>query len=707
MSAIAARPAGTGASGPGAAPLLRKLMGHTDLLAALGVVLIVTMLVIPLPAALLDLFITLNISIGLAIVVATLYLNRALDFASFPSLLLLTTMFRLAINVSVTRLILTKGDAGDVVAAFGHFVVGGNVVVGLVIFLILIVIQFVVVTNGAGRVAEVGARFTLDAMPGKQMAIDADLNAGLITDEEARNRRAEISREADFYGAMDGASKFVKGDAMAAVLIVMINLIGGIVVGVMQMGLPFSEAIQHFSLLTVGDGLAAQIPALLISVATGIIVTRAASDTDLGSDIASQIIGQRKAPMVAGAVICAFALVPGLPKLPFLFIGGGFLALGWAMRDGGPLAVEDAAIAAAALADAEGTAVPTPRDAALEALPLDPLELAIGFGLVPLVDAGAGGTLLSRVSVIRRQIASDLGMVIPPVRIHDELGLDSHEYVLKVRGMEVARGRLMAGHQLAMDPGDAVGQLPGGVPTTEPAFGLPATWVNDGQRAEAEALGFTVVDGESVIVTHLTETIRAHAADLLSRQDVRQLLEQLKESNAAVVEEVVPDVLTLGEIQRVLQALLSEGVSIRDLGAIVEAVGDKARVTRDPSLLAEYARQALGRTITAPHVDSEQRLRAIALDPAVEQEVASAIAQTSDGEYLAMDPTRAQALVTALRTQVEHGVARGTRPVLLCSARVRRHLRRLVEQAIPQLAVCSYNEIAPGISVETIGVVDG
>jgi len=702
MSAIAARPAGASAA------TLKKLMGHTDLLAAVGVVLIVTMLVIPLPAALLDLFITLNISIGLAIVVATLYLNRALDFASFPSLLLLTTMFRLAINVSVTRLILTKGDAGDVVAAFGHFVVGGNVVVGLVIFLILIVIQFVVVTNGAGRVAEVGARFTLDAMPGKQMAIDADLNAGLITDEEARNRRAEISREADFYGAMDGASKFVKGDAMAAVLIVLINLIGGIVVGVMQQGMPFGEAIQHFSLLTVGDGLAAQIPALLISVATGIIVTRAASDTDLGSDIASQIIGQRKAPMVAGGVICCFALVPGLPKLPFLFIGGGFLALGWAMRDGGPLAPEDpAATAAAALADAEGTAVPTPRDAALEALPLDPLELAIGFGLVPLVDAGAGGTLLSRVSVIRRQVAADLGMVIPPVRIHDELGLDSHEYVVKVRGMEVARGRLMAGHQLAMDPGDALGQLAGGVPTTEPAFGLPATWVADTQRAEAEALGFTVVDGESVIVTHLTETIRSHAADLLSRQDVRQLLEQLKESNAAVVEEVVPDVLTLGELQRVLQALLAEGVSIRDLGAIVEAVGDKARVTRDPSLLAEYARQALGRTITAPHVDAEQRLRAIALDPAVEQEIAAAIAQTTDGEYLAMEPNRAQALVSALRTQMEHGVARGTRPVLLCSARVRRHLRRLVEQAIPQLAVCSYNEIAAGISVETIGVVDG
>jgi flagellar biosynthesis protein FlhA len=684
-------------------PVLRRLMGHSDLLAAIGVVMIVTMLVIPLPSMLLDLFITLNISIGLAIVVATLYLRRALDFAAFPSLLLLTTMFRLAINVSVTRLILTRGDAGNVVKAFGQFVVGGNVVVGLVIFLILIVIQFVVVTNGAGRVAEVGARFTLDAMPGKQMAIDADLNAGLITDEEARRRRAEIAQEADFYGAMDGASKFVKGDAMAAVLIVLINLVGGIVVGVMQQHMPFSQAIQHFSLLTVGDGLAAQIPALLISVATGIIVTRAASEKDLGSDIANQITRQRKAPLVAGGVICAFALVPGLPKLPFLVIGGIFAVIGWSLREGGALAADEQK---PKLADAEGSAVAAPRDAALEALALDPLELAIGFGLVRLVDQGAGGTLLSRVSVVRRQIAAELGMVIPPVRIHDELGLDSHEYVLKVRGSEVTRGRVMAGHQLAMDPGDAVGQLTGGVPTTEPAFGLPATWVSEGQRAEAEALGYTVVDGESVIVTHLTETIRARAAELLSRQDVKQLLDQLKETNAAVVEEVVPDVLTLGEIQRVLQALLSEGVSIRDLGAIVEAVGDKARVTRDPALLAEYARRALGRTITAPHVDSEQRLRAIALDPAIEQEVAGAITQTSDGEYLAMEPSRAQALVAALRTQVEHAVARGSRPVLLCSARVRRHLRRLVEQTIPQLAVCSYNELAPGISVETIGVID-
>jgi flagellar biosynthesis protein FlhA len=680
---------------------LKQAKKYADLVAAGVVVLVVVMMVVPLPPMLLDLAITLNISAALAIVVATLYVPRALDFSAFPSLLLLTTLFRLAINVSVTRLILLHGDAGGVVKAFGTFVVGGNVVVGLVVFLILVVIQFVVVTNGAGRVAEVGARFTLDAMPGKQMAIDADLNAGQITEEEARRRRDDIAREADFYGAMDGASKFVKGDAMAAVLITAINLIGGIAVGVMQQGRSFSDAIQHFSLLSIGDGLAAQIPALLISVAAGIIVTRSASQADLGSDVARQIGTQRKAPIVAGVVICLFALVPGLPKVPFLVIGGLFIVAGRAIGD---LLDEREKEAAAEAAEAARPVPTTPRDQALEALSIDPVELSIGFGLVPLVDGGAGGSLLARVGAVRRQVAAELGAVIPPVRIHDDVGLGSHDYLMKVRGNEVARGSVMAGHQLALDPGDAVGQL-AGIPTTEPAFGLPAVWIPDPARAEAEALGYTVVDAESVIVTHLTETIRGHVAELLTRQDVRALLDRLKESNAAVVEEVVPELLSVGEIQRVLQALLREGVSIRDLGAIVEAVGDRARITRDPVLLAEYARQALGRAIVMPHVDGEQRLRAISLDPAIEQEISESIAQTADGEYLAMEPTRAHALVRSLAAQAEHAVARGGRPVVICSSRVRRHLRRLVEQTLPQLSVCAYNEIAPGISVETIGVV--
>jgi flagellar biosynthesis protein FlhA len=686
---------------------LKKASRYSDLLAAGAVVLVVAMMVIPLPPFILDLLITLNISAALMIVVATLYVPRALDFSSFPSLLLLTTLLRLAINISVTRLILLEGDAGHVVTAFGEFVVGGNVVVGLVIFLILIVIQFVVITNGAGRVAEVGARFTLDAMPGKQMAIDADLNTGQITDEEARRRRAEISQEADFYGAMDGASKFVKGDAMAGILITGINLIGGIVIGVMQMGMPFGEAAQHFSLLTIGDGLCAQIPALLISVATGILVTRSASDGDLGSDVAGQILEQRKAPLVAGVVIMAFGLVPALPTLPFLLIGGMFFAVGWTLRKA-PNKAARAAEAAAGRAGMEslpaGEEV-APRDAALDALTLDPLELAIGFGLVPMVDQQAGGTLLQRVGTIRRQIAAELGMVIPSVRIRDDVGLDSHEYVMRVRGTEVARGGIMPGHHLAMDPGDAMGQLPG-IPTTEPAFGLPAVWIPESGRAEAEALGWTVVDPESVVVTHLTESIRANAADLLTRQETRQLLDQLKEVNAAVVDEVVPDVLSVGEIQRVLQALLREGVSVRDLGAVVEAIGDKARLTRDVAMLAEYARQALGRTIVAPYLDSENTLRAIALDPSLEQEIAEALVQTADGEFLAMDPGSAHSLVDSSAEVVEQALAHGGRPVLLCSARVRRHLRRLCEQRLPQLAVCSYNEIAPGVSVETIGVLD-
>jgi flagellar biosynthesis protein FlhA len=678
---------------------IKRVLRHTDLLAAVAVVMVVTMLVVPLPAMLLDLLITINISAALTIVAATMYLGKALDFASFPSLLLLTTMFRLAINVSVTRLILTTGDAGSVVKSFGAFVVGGNVIVGLVIFLILIVIQFVVVTNGAGRVAEVGARFTLDAMPGKQMAIDADLNAGLITDEVARERRAEIAREADFYGAMDGASKFVKGDAMAAVIITLINLIGGIVVGMLEHGLSFGDATHQFSLLTVGDGLAAQIPALLISVATGIIVTRAASDRDLGSDIAGQILSQRKAPMVAAATIGGFALVPGLPKLPFLFIGAIFGAIAWGVRNGVPGAEKKGAEAS------KPAALPAAGGEPLSEVGIDALELAIGFGLVPLVDGGGtGSALLRRVSMVRRQIAGELGVVIPRVRIHDELGMESHEYVIKIRGSEVTRGRIMPGHLLAMNPGDALGAL-NGIPTREPAFGLEALWVHESSRSEAESLGYTVVDAESVIVTHLTETIRSHAAELLTRQDVRTLLDRLKETNAAVVEEVVPDALSLGEIQRVLQSLLSEGVAIRDLGTIVEAIGDKARTTRDTSLLSEYARQALGRAITAPHLDEQLRLQAITLDPAIEQEVSTSITQTTDGEYLAMEPPRAQAIVTALRTQVEHATARGARPVLLCSARIRRHLRRLIAQAQPHLAVCSYNEIAPGIDVETIGVI--
>ena len=681
--------------------LVDRLVKHSDLAAAVAVVTVVLMLIVPLPAFLIDLFVSVNLAGALAILIATMYVPRALDMAAFPSLLLLTTLFRLAINISVTRLILLHGNAGGVIHSFGKFVVGGNLIVGLVIFMILVVIQFVVITNGAGRVAEVAARFTLDAMPGKQMAIDADLNAGLITEDEARARRKDVSREADFYGAMDGASKFVKGDAIAGLVIVMVNLLAGMAIGVLQQGMSIGDAINHFSILTVGDGLAAQLPALLISTATGILVTRSASDSDLGKDIVGQLIAQPRAPMMAGGLIIVMGLVPGLPKLPFFIVGGIVFLIGRTLK--GQSADRALQTKAQAALDTQA-ALPAPGDAAVGALGVDPLELAIGFGLVPLVDTQSGGALLARVGVVRRQLAADLGIVIQPVRIHDDAALQSHEYSVRVRGSEVARGRIIPGHRLAINPGGAVVDI-AGIPTTEPAFGLPAVWIEDGARAEAEALGYTVVDSESVIVTHLTETIRRHVDELLTRQETKKLIDTLKEQNAAVVEEIIPDRLGLGEVQRVLQQLLREGVSIRDLGTILETIGDRAAVTRDPLLLAEYARQALGRTITSGFLDESSTLRAISLDPLLEQEVAEALSLTSEGEFLALDPTRAQALVQALTGHVDRATASGLRPVLICSSRVRRHLRRLLEHAFPQLPVISYNEIVTGVRVETTGMV--
>jgi len=470
---------------------------------------------------------------------------------------------------------------------------------------------------------------------------------------------------------------------------------------VLQQGMSFGDAINHFSILTIGDGLAAQLPALLISTATGILVTRSGSDSDLGKDITGQLIAQPRAPMMAGGLIIGMGLVPGLPKLPFFIVGGIVFMLGRTLKG---QAASRALEAKAQAALASQSAQPLPGDAALGALGVDPLELAIGFGLVPLVDTQSGGALLARVGVVRRQLAADLGIVIQPVRIHDDAALQSHEYSVRVRGADVARGRIIPGHRLAINPGGAVLDI-AGIPTTEPAFGLPAVWIEDGARAEAEALGYTVVDSESVIVTHLTETIRRHVDELLTRQETKKLIDTLKEQNAAVVEEVIPDRLGLGEVQRVLQQLLREGVPIRDLGTILETIGDRASVTRDPLLLAEYARQALGRTITSNFLDESSTLRAISLDPLLEQEVAEALSLTSEGEFLAMDPTRAQALVQALAGHVDRATASGLRPVLICSSRVRRHLRKLLEHAFPQLPVISYNEIVTGVRVETTGMV--
>ncbi len=680
-----------------------SLLKHADLGVAVAVVMVVVMMVLPLPAVLLDILITVNLSVALTVILIALYTQDALELSVFPSLLLFTTLFRLAINISVTRLILLYGDAGSVIHAFGSFVVGGNVVVGLVVFLIIVVIQFVVITNGAGRVAEVAARFTLDAMPGKQMAIDADLNAGQITDEEARRRREKIQSEADFYGSMDGASKFVKGDAVAGVVIVFINLVAGITIGVVQQGRSFGDAMNTFSLLSIGDGLAAQIPALLISTATGIIVTRAVStaDSNLGKDMAFQILRQPRPLFIAGGVIGGFGLVPGLPKPPFLLLALVLLGLGSALRTRDRLAAADRL----ALDEAESQrALPPAPDAVTKSLTLDTLELEIGYGLIPLVDEADGGELLKRVGLVRKQMATELGLVLAPIRIRDNVQLGSHDYAVRIKGTEVARGSLAAGSLLAMNPGDADTSLPG-EPTVEPAFGLPAIWVSAGARDQAEASGYTVVDHASVVITHLTETIRAHASELLSRQDARTLLDHLKEKFPAVVDELVPDVCSVGEVHRVLQLLLLEGVSVRDLVTILETLGDKGRLTKDPALLAEYCRQALVRQLTASSIDAFGSLPAVVLEPVLETEIGDSVIQTSDGSYLGLDPGRAESIVRATRDAVEAAANDGHRAVVVCSPRVRRHLRNLIAHAVPRTAVLSYNEILPSTHVDAVGTV--
>ena len=682
--------------GPGG--WIGRVLRQPDLLVALGIVTIVVMMIVPIPHLLLDVFITINIAAALSIVLVTIYSQEALDFSVFPTLLLITTLFRLAINVSVTRLILLEGDAGEVVRSFGEFVVRGNVVVGLVIFAILAVIQFIVITNGAGRVAEVAARFTLDAMPGKQMAIDADLNAGQITDEQARERRKAIQQEADFYGAMDGASKFVKGDAIAAVVITLVNLLAGMTVGMLQQGMSFGDAVQNFSLLSVGDALAAQIPALLISTATGIIVTRAASEGNLGADLARQITRYPKAITIVGGVMLALGLMPGLPKLPFLFIGGALLAAGISMlrrqREAAQEVIPDVA------------EEPAPDENSIEnvrnLLPLDILELEIGYGLINLVDDEQGGDLLKRVSMIRRQIALDLGVVLAPIRLRDNVQLGSHDYAIKVKGSQIVRESMLPGCWLAMNPGDAEPGL-SGTPTTEPAFGLPAMWIPAAVKDRAEAMGYTVVDPASIIVTHLTETIRAHADELLTRQDVRGLLDALKERYPATVEDLIPDVLTLGETHRVMQLLLSEGVSIRDLSTICEVLADKGRLTKDVGLLADYCRQALARSIVKPLLGLGGTLHAITLDGPLEALLGDSVVQTQDGSYLNIDPATVNTMLTALQAEYSRVSTMGMLPVVLCSAKVRRHLKQVSEPVLPRLAVLSYNEIERDIEIQMVG----
>ncbi|MCS6860192.1 MAG: flagellar biosynthesis protein FlhA, partial [Abditibacteriales bacterium] len=588
---------------------LRRLFTYSDVIVSGAAILIVLMMIVPMPTVLLDALLALNISIALTVLLVTMYTQEALQFSVFPSLLLVLTLFRLALNISATRAILLNGYAGHVIDAFGNFVVGGNYAVGFVVFLILVIIQFVVITNGAGRVAEVAARFTLDAMPGKQMSIDSDLNAGLITEEEARERRQKVAREADFYGAMDGASKFVRGDAIAAIVIMLVNIIGGFIVGMAQQGLSLLEALQRYTLLTVGEGLVAQIPALLISTATGIIVTRAAATSALGQDAVRQLLAQpRVLNIVAGALVVV-GLLPGLPKVPFFLLAAGAFLLARLLQQN---------LRAQEVAQQPSKAVQRPPENVSELLAVDRMGLEIGYALIPLVDVQQNGDLLERVTLMRRQIALDLGIIVPPIRIRDNMQLPANTYSIKLKGVEIARGEVLPRYYLAMNPG-SVRETIEGIPTKEPAFGLPALWIEESLRRRAEAAGYTVVDATSVVITHLQEVIKAHAADILTRQDVQALVDNLRQTQSAVVEELIPTLLSLGEVQRVLSNLLRERVPIRDLGTILEALADGARVTKDIDQLTELVRRALARLLCQRYRSSDGSIYVTTLDPNVEQ----------------------------------------------------------------------------------------
>ncbi len=669
----------------------------TQLGVPVGVVAIVVVLVMPLPAAVLDLLIALNITSALLVLMVAMFVHRPLDFSSFPAVLLVMTLFRLALNVSATRLVLLDGYAGKVIDTFGHFVVGGSLIVGLIVFTILLIIQFVVITNGAGRVAEVGARFTLDAMPGKQMAIDADLNSGLIDEEEARRRRADVHAEADFYGAMDGASKFVKGDAIAAIIITLVNLLGGFAIGVGQLGMPMGEAITTYSLLSVGDGLVSQIPALLLSVATGLIVTRSANDRDMGTDIVKQVMANPMPLRVAGFGALSLCLIPGLPKLPFI-VGGGLMLIA-SSRAG---AAQQAAEKEQEAQDQQTLAVSpdTPELLAAE-IQVDPLGLELSGDLIDLVDPSNGGDLLDRVKALRRKIATDLGIVAPPVRTRDNLQLPSQTYAIMLFGIEVARGEAPPGTVLAI--GDYLGSLPG-QPTQEPVFGLEAKWIPAELRSQAELSGATVVDRASVITTHLAEVVTQHAGRLLGREDVRMLVEVVKRTHPVVIEELTPAQLSLGEIQRVLQELLDESVSIRDLVRIFEALSLRAARTKEFDPLVEAARTALGPAIAAPYL-VDKTLHVLTLEPQLEQHVLESLRPGEHGQSIALDPDTSQQLMSSLAqltTEVEN---RNLRPVLVCAPQLRAPLRRTLHPIVPRLAVLSYQELTGADQIRSEGVV--
>lgn len=673
-------------------------MKYGDIIVAFAVIAIVVMMVIPMPTFLLDIFLTFNITLSLIVLLVTMYILEPLQFSIFPSLLLLSTLFRLALNVSSTRLILLEGYAGDIIKAFGDFVVGSNVLVGFVIFLILVVIQFVVITKGAERVAEVAARFTLDSMPGKQMSIDADLNAGLISESEAKKRRLDIQREADFYGAMDGASKFVKGDAIAAIIITAINIVGGLITGMVFEKMDFSSALSHYVLLTVGDGLVSQIPALLISTATGIVVTRAASESNLGEDLINQLLSHPKILLIASAALALLGIVPGLPVIPFFILSALTGFSGYSMYKAGRQEKQE--IEEEVIRETEYLKSP---ESIVSLLQVDPIELEFGYSIIPLADVNQGGDLLDRIIMIRRQCALEMGTIVPTVRLRDNIQLRPNEYIIKIKGVEAARGELYLDHYLAMNPGMVEEEI-GGIKTVEPAFGLPAIWITKSEKDRAEMLGYTVVDPPSVMVTHLTEIIKKYSHELLGRQEVKILIDNIKETHPALIEELVPKVLSIGEIQKVLANLLREGLPIRDLITIFETLADFGELIKDTDILTEYVRQALSRTITSKYA-VDNKLKVIVLDPYLEETIRNSINQTEHGTYISLDPNTAQKIYTALANEIRKFDSINQEPIVLTSPVVRLYFKKLIEHSFQNVVVLSFNEIEPTTEVQSVGTV--
>ncbi len=670
-----------------------------DLSVSLVIIAIIFLIILPVPPQILDVLIIVNISVALIILLVVLNSTETLQFSTFPSVLLITTLYRLGLNVRSTLNILANGGyAGKVIQTFGNYVIQGNIVVGVVIFLIILVIQFVVITKGSERVAEVAARFTLDAMPGKQMAIDADLNSGLIDETQAKERRKKIQRESDFYGAMDGASKFVKGDAIMSILITIINAVGGMIIGSTMLGMEVGETVQVYTLATVGDGLVSQIPALIISIATGIIVTRAASDDNIGTDLRNQLL--RPVPLIlAGSALVVMIFIQGMPFLPLVIVGGTLIVYGLRLRSNeqkAEVVVEERQVE-------QLTQEKRKPESVMSLMQVYPIELEVGYALIPLLDASQGGDLSDRIIMIRRQCALDLGMIVPVIRARDNIQIGANEYVIKIKGAEVASGEVMLDHFLAMNPGNASDEIVG-IETIEPAFGLPALWVSSAMRERAELLGYTVVDPPSVIATHLTDVLKRHGHELMGRQQVQGLLDTLKQQQSALVDDVTPRLYSVGEIQKILCNLLKENISIRDMITILETLADYGGVTHDTELLTEYVRQALRRSITRRFVP-DNKARVLTLDPAVEQAIVEGVRQTERGSFVAMEPDRLQRMFNSLKTGVERMSSLGISPMALTSPMVRQHFKKLTEPVMPDLTVLSYNELEQDVEIYSDGVV--